>query len=195
MALFYDLVPGSSDGVGTFASFNNPVAMAIDQDRQHLYISDYNNNLVRKVDINSNETTTVAYNISGPMGIAVDVLANPPCVYVTSFTSHAIYKISMTSGGGPPVWSVFAGSLGNAGYVDGNLLGARFMNPLGLALDYFHGVMIVGDSFYSQTSRVSNGMRIYTTNYQYSLRKISMSLGDVTTLAGKSGKLYESSCY
>lgn len=173
--------------------------MTVDQDRQLLYISDFDNNKVRRVNIRTNETTTVASGIDRPMGIAVDVLSVPRCVYVASFGQHVIYKIVVDDSDerGPGVVSVFAGSLGQSGYRDGSLLGsglqgqglegAQFMNPMGLALDYFHGVMIVGDSFYSETSRISNGRRVYTKNFKYSLRKISLLLGNVSTLAGKSG--------
>ena len=84
--------------------------------------------------------------------------------------------------------------LGNVGYNDGNLLGARFMQPLGLALDSYHGIMIVGDSFSTTKSVVKNGRRIYTDVYAYSLRRISLRKGNVTTLAGKTGMCVSLKC-
>ena len=74
------------------------------------------------------------------------------------------------------------------GYNDGNILGARFMQPLGLALDSYHGIMIVGDSFSTTKSVVKNGKRIYTDVFDYSLRRISLRKGNImTTVAGKTG--------
>ena len=79
--------------------------------------------------------------------------------------------------------------LGKIGYIDGSLSTARFMNPLGLAIDSYHGVMIVGDSFSTATSSIKNGVRIYTDTFAYSLRRISLRSNNVTTLAGKTGTL------
>lgn len=62
------------------------------------------------------------------------------------------------------------------------------MNPRGLTFDYFHGIMIIADSYSSVTRNYSNGKYFNTYNFKYSLRKISLKYGNVTTLAGKNGR-------
>ena len=41
--------PGSSDGLGSSASFNYPYGIAIDQQTGNLFVSDQNNHLIRKI--------------------------------------------------------------------------------------------------------------------------------------------------
>jgi len=53
--------PGSSDGVGAAAKFNEP--RGITTDGTNLYIADYFNNLIRKLDIATGAVTTLAGTI------------------------------------------------------------------------------------------------------------------------------------
>jgi hypothetical protein len=54
-------VSGSANGIGTSAQFNNPADIKADFNG-NLYISDYLNNIIRKIDINSQITTSLAGN-------------------------------------------------------------------------------------------------------------------------------------
>jgi len=84
--------PGFVDGVGTNAMFNYPLGLAIDADGD-LYVTDYNNDAVRKVTPQGIVTTldgksNAHIECKLPVGIAVD--ANG-AVYVSS--NHKITKI------------------------------------------------------------------------------------------------------
>ena len=73
------------------------------------------------------------------------------------------------------------------GNIDGPVTTSRFMNPLGLALDYYHRVMIVGDSYsIPQGIFRENGKTYKGAIFKYSLRKLSLLDNTVTTLAGRS---------
>ena len=61
---------GFVNGNGTSASFNNPVAIAIDAN-SNLYVADMSNNAIRKIDSNAN-VTTMAFAVNGPLAISVD---------------------------------------------------------------------------------------------------------------------------
>ena len=51
---------GYADGVGTAAAFNRPWGLAMHPGGQFLYVADYNNNRIRRVDLVSQRVTTVA---------------------------------------------------------------------------------------------------------------------------------------
>jgi hypothetical protein len=79
--------------------------------------------------------------------------------------------------------------LGITGNRDGALSGSKFMNPLGLALDYFHRIIVVGDSYNIPLgTKKQNGKTYRTTVFKYSLRMISLKNSTVMTLAGGSSK-------
>ena len=42
-------LPGSSNGVGSSASFNNPRGITIDQQTGNVFVSDYSNHSIRKI--------------------------------------------------------------------------------------------------------------------------------------------------
>ena len=73
------------------------------------------------------------------------------------------------------------------GYIDGPFTSARFMYPYALALDFYHKVLVVGDSYNYATSVITNGKRVTTTRYFFSVRKLSLTYKNVTTIAGRSG--------
>ena len=84
---------GSIDGVGSYATFNNPTSLDIDRINKFLYIADTSNDLVRKVDITRHIVKTVARNIGSPMGIAYDDSAS--VLYVCSNKDNIIYSFSL----------------------------------------------------------------------------------------------------
>ena len=162
------LNPGSSDGQGTSASFNDLKGIAIDASG-YFYVTDYGNKTIRKITPSgmvstlagtlgvagkSNGTGTNA-SFNNPRGIATDLLGN---IYVADNGNNLIRKITPAG-----VVTTLAGS-GNAGQSNGTGTGASFNSPIGIATDAA-GNVYVGD--------VGNE----------SVRKIDPT-GIVTTLAG-----------
>lgn len=140
--------PGSADGKGTSASFNNPRNVAADG-AGNLYVADTDNNKIRKIDTSGSVTTLAGSGTSGhadgrgaaasfavPRGIAVDVAGN---VYVADTGNNLIRKID-------PSGNVItlAGST-TGGSADGKGSSAQFSGPYGVAVDAA-GNLYVADS-------------------------------------------------
>jgi len=130
--------PGSNNGNGTAATFNQPFGVATDT-KGNIYVVDHLNNLIRKITRDGTVTTLAgsgaigsadgigtAASFNQPTGIAVDVAGN---VYVADVSNNKIRKISPTG-----VVTTLAGS-GALGSTDGTGTDATFNNPSGLAVD------------------------------------------------------------
>ncbi|HEY0158093.1 MAG TPA: hypothetical protein VGF28_12475 [Thermoanaerobaculia bacterium] len=160
------LSQGSSDGTGSAARFRG--LQGICARSGSLYVTDTNNNTIRKVttagvvttlagssSIGSvNGTRTVA-RLSRPGGVA---LGNDGTMYIADTDNHVIRKVV---GGNV---STFAGLAGTSGSANGTGTAARFTSPYGVATDSL-GNVYVADTF------------------NHTIRKIS-SDGAVITLAG-----------
>jgi len=131
---------GSADGTGTAATFNSPLAVAVDGSG-NVYVGDSNNYLIRKI-TSAGVVTTLAgtAGIQGsadgagtaatfkfPWGVAVDGSGN---VYVADADNHLIRKI--TSAG---VVTTLAGTAGIQGSTDATGTAATFNSPFGVAVD------------------------------------------------------------
>lgn len=86
---------GTQDGLGTQARFHYPAGLALHANKV-LFVGDYNNERVRKIELNNNnKVTTVPGNNAGfynPGGdIAVDAAGN---VYYSAFSNSAIMRIA-----------------------------------------------------------------------------------------------------
>jgi len=162
-------MPGSADGTGTAASFNDPRAVAFDGG--NLYVADYGNNEIRKIVIATGVVTTLAgittagsangtgtaASFNSPNGIAADGNGN---LYVGDFGNNEIRKIIITTG----VVTTLAGTT-TAGSTDGTGATAHFNGPSGSLAD-------------------GNG-NLYVCDYlNNEIRKIVIATGSVTTLAG-----------
>jgi hypothetical protein len=161
--------PGSTDGTGSGARFNEPLGLAVDA-AGNVFAGDYINNRIRKI-TPAGVVTTFAGSSGGfvdgtgtgaafnhPFGIAFDASGN---LFVGDSHNFAIRKI--TPGG---VVSTFAGS-GSAGSVNGTGTAASFNRPAGITVDASGNVYVCDlDS--------------------HTIRKITAA-GVVTTLAGTAG--------
>ncbi len=167
-------ISGSTDGTGTAARFNTPIG--ITTDGTNLYVADFNNHTIRKIVISSGVVTTLAGTagsagstdgtglaamFSWPQGITTDGTN----LYVADFNNHTIRQIVISSG----VVTTLAGLAGSAGSTDGTGTAARFSTPAGITTD---------------------GTNLYVADTgNHTIRKIVISSGVVTTLAGLAGSL------
>lgn len=163
---------GAADGIGNAARFNNP--FGITTDGTSLFVSDMYNHTVRKVEIATGTVTTLA-GVPGSRGFsdgtgAVTMFSSPAGVasdgtnlYVIEFGNHAVRKVIITFGS----VSTIAGNATIVGSADGVGAAATFGWP--------YGIVLSGDNlFIADTSN-------------HAIRKLVVSTGAVTTLAGKAG--------
>ncbi|MBF0289502.1 MAG: hypothetical protein HQM14_16945 [SAR324 cluster bacterium] len=158
---------GSTNATGTAASFYGPTALTIVGDS--LYVADTLNHTIRKIVISSGVVTTLvgsgsagsangtgtAATFNQPTGITTD----GTYLYVVDSGNDLIRKIVISSG----VVTTLAGS-GSQGSADGTGTAATFYNPTGITTD---------------------GTNLFVTDtYNNSIRKIVISSGVVTILAG-----------
>ena len=158
---------GYADGTGMAAQFNKPTGLAIDKDG-NIYVTDKENNRIRKITPQGIVTTYAGSGASGlvnaagtsaqfnhPSGIVFDGNGN---LYVVDTLNHCIRKISPQG-----MVTTLAGS-GMAGYIDSTGMAAQFNKPFGIVVD-------------------NNGNLYVTDEGNNNIRKITQQ-GVVTTVAG-----------
>jgi len=160
------------DGAFGANSFRRPFGTALDSSG-NIYIADYDNNKIRKLDTAGNLTTLAgpaqgsivsgftdaignAATFNGPADIVLDSIGN---LFVADSKNHCIRKIDASGN-----VTTFAGGAGIADYLDGLGVAARFKTPLGLAIDSSDNLYVAD-----------------TENRR--IRKIDVA-GNVTTFAG-----------
>ncbi len=130
--------PGFANGAAATARFNGPGGVCADA-AGNIYVADYFNNRVRKIDGSGNVTT---YAGTGTAGFANGVAAtaqfdnlNGVCadaagnIYVADISNQRIRKID-----GSGNVSTYAGS-GTGGFANGAAATAQFSNPFGVCAD------------------------------------------------------------
>jgi uncharacterized protein YjiK len=163
---------GSADGTGAAARFNFPQGLAVDK-AGNLYVTDENNNTIRKITpagvvttlagtagvVGSADGTGAAAQFNTPLGVAIDSAGN---LYVTEQGNHTVRKITPAG-----VVTTLAGTAGMTGSVDGTGAAARLNFPAGVAVDAAGNVYVA--DFRDST-----------------VRKITPT-GTTTTIAGLAG--------
>lgn len=170
--LFAGNVEGAGwvDGTGAAARFNQPQGVAADA-VGNLYVSDTNNQTIRKI-TPGGAVTTMAGSLGqmaswdgtpggfrSPAGLVLDAAGN---IYVADRGNSSIRKVTPAG-----VVSTLAGNSGSSGSADGTGATARFSAPSGLA------ITVAGDLIVADTNN-------------HLLRKVTAA-GVVTTLAGGAG--------
>jgi sugar lactone lactonase YvrE len=159
--------PGQNDGLATSARFDVPAGLALDAARGLLYLADTGNQALRRYDLATKMVTTLA--LAPAAGSPFSALMRP--------TSLAMVgdRLFVSDGGVQVVWSVslpsaqvslLAGKPLVQGARDGVADAARFNSPTGLAADG-EDHLYLADQF------------------NHAVRKITISTGAVTTLAGQ----------
>lgn len=122
---------GALDGMGTAAQFNQ--LHKITSYGMDLYIADYANNSIRKVDMITGDTTTLARLSDVTEGISSvvtqGITTDGTNLYVSGFRGH-ISQIVIATG---EVSTLAGGVL--MGYLDGTGSAARFSNPQGITIN------------------------------------------------------------
>jgi gliding motility-associated-like protein len=129
---------GNINGNSLSSTFDFPQGVALDA-AGNVYVADYNNNLIRKVDPSGSATTFAgsgsagSFNSKGinasfdhPASVAVDAAGN---VYVADYNNNMIRKITPAGDVSTLAGSVVQGSADGAG------ANAGFYHPSGIALD------------------------------------------------------------
>jgi sugar lactone lactonase YvrE len=163
---------GHTDATGTLASFYSPAGIAIDSTGANLYVSESGNSDIRKIVLSTREVTTfagsylttghtdatgTAASFYGPQGITID--STDTNLYVSDTANTEIRKIVIATG----EVTTLAGST-TSGHTDAIGSAASFRRPVGIATD---------------------GTYLYVADmWNHMIRKIAISTGEVTTLAG-----------
>ncbi len=169
-------VPGSADGTGAAARFNQPTGLAIDG-AGDLFVADSGNSTIRKVVVASGAVTTLAGSagvegssdgtgtaagFSRPLAVALDGAGN---LYVADAVNSTIRTVVVATG----VVTTLAGSPLVYGSADGKGSAASFGNPSGLVLDG------VGNLYVTDIANAT-------------IRKVAISTATVSTVAGVPGQ-------
>ncbi len=161
-----DTIAGYLDSIGTLARFNSPSNLCVD-DSGNVYVSDFNNHRIRKINATGFVTTLAGSGVAGykdgpadsaqfhfPRGIAVDDSGN---VFVSDSWNHRIRKISPAG-----MVSTFAGGgnamgVGSVGaYVDAADTSARFYTPSGLFYFKYDSCLYLADAFNHRIRKITS---------------------------------------
>ena len=164
---------GSADGTGSAATFAYPKGIA--NDGTNLFVTDTYNHTVRQVVISTGAVTTLAgyagtsgtadgtgnaARFNSPFGVAVA----GGSLYVADTGSHTIRKVTLVG-----VASTLAGTAATSGSTDATGTAAKFNSPTGI---------------------VSDGSNLFVADSNnHTIRKIVISTGLVSTLAGTAGSV------
>lgn len=162
-----------ADGVGSAARFDDPEGVALDT-TGNLFVADVGNHAIRRIVVATQSVTTIAGSapaggsadavgsaarFDSPGGVAADGAGN---LYVSDMRNDTIRKIVLATRS----VTTFAGKAGFSGTEDGIGAAARFWSPAGMAADG-------ADNLY--VADMGN----------HTIRKVVLSTGQVTTLAGR----------
>jgi streptogramin lyase len=165
---------GSTNGIGTNASFNYPTGIEIDLNN-NLYVADRSNHRIRKItsegvvttfagsSLGFNNGTGTNANFNSPVGIALDSAGT---VYVADQNNYRIRKITPTG-----VVTTLAGNSTRFN-INGTGTNASFGLPVGITVDP-SGIVYVSDQTYHTIRKIGSGTV-----------QLPLNRGVTTTIAG-----------
>lgn len=164
-----NITAGATDGAGIAASFKSPSTLAMGSDGE-LYVGDWGNNLVRKINLSTAAVTTFAGKTSAGLvngslasalfyGTANIVFDKSGDLFIADEENNVIREI--TAGGNVVT---LAGS-GVAGLHDGAAITAQFNHPEGMVVD-------------------ASGNLYVADGNNNAIRKVVIATGVVTTYSG-----------
>jgi sugar lactone lactonase YvrE len=158
---------------GSVVILNRPTG--ITTDGKTIFLVDSGSNMIRFIDIASNKVTTIgsingsagsvdsAYNTEARFNQPTGITTDGSNLYVTDSGNHTVRRIVIAT----KAVSTVAGSSTSIGTTDGLQSDARFNLPARITTD---------------------GVNLYLTDfYNRTIRKITISTGNVTTMAGLAG--------
>jgi DNA-binding beta-propeller fold protein YncE len=171
--------PGFADATGAAARFQTPQGIAVLGG--NLYVTDYDNNRIRRVTTGGVVTTLAGSGAAGginnangllatfskPRGIVAD--AGGTVLYVSDETGHSIRQVTAPAGTAAGAVTTLAGLAGVSGTADGTGAAARFNAPAGMAAVSATNVLIADSA-------------------NQLIRSLNPATGVVTTIAGTAGQ-------
>lgn len=188
MALFAGVlgVPGHRDGKVEQALFDGPNGLAIDVESRKLFVSEFNNQTLRKIDLTEDEVTTFAgtpgqigsYGDSSPAsdalfhhpgGMALSAASNPAekSLYVADTDNHRVRRIANIDEDNPMIFTVLgdgsassSGEGGPAKFFPVNTPANVFLDPgnnlYATSADAIRVLLAHDDNFSDGNDRVAN---------------------------------------
>jgi sugar lactone lactonase YvrE len=181
---------GFANGCGPAAKFDTPFDVVVDR-FGNIYVADTGNHRIRRIAPNGdcvvlagtgevglangpgNEAT-----FSSPKGIAVDAAGN---VFVADTNNHRIRKINPAG-----VVSTVAGSGTIGAYTDGIVSGARFNQPIGIAVDA-SGNLYVADFGNQSLRKISTSGEVSTLKGSLTIQAVAVARDGQIVIAGGEG--------
>jgi len=150
-----DGTQGMVDGPGDKSRFSHAGHLCFSERDECLYIADFSNYRIRKLDTKTRIVSTVAGStcgyLDGDGGVAkfifpsyVTLMANDRSLLVVDFGNHRIRHIKLPTEGETCVVETLAGC-GEAGYKDGAALECKFHTPFSLCVDHSNNVCYISD--------------------------------------------------
>lgn len=153
---------GNANGAANVATFDKPISITYDKLNHVFYVSDRNNNIIRKIDGARNVTTYAgdgtpehldgngtAARFNGPKGLVTDSLGN---LFIAGRLDYTIRKIDVLGN-----VTTVAGTPNMMGYVDGEANGATFGRPISVVFDQNKNLLVSDYGNY-----VIRGVEVYT---------------------------------